>query len=107
MNSHEFTESSETEYSCNKNDPQSSLENSNHTKLNKLNSELGLLQSFVSEQFINIKKPLQEINYLYQRNENTSTYTNTLINQIDHLKEENRMKNRIIQSLVEHNNNSV
>ena len=66
--------------------------------------ELALLKSLVSEQFIDIKKSLQEINYLYQRNENTSTYTNALIKQIDDLKEENKMKNRIIQSLVEHNN---
>ena len=62
------------------------------------------MQSLVSEQFIDIKKSLQEINDLYQRNENTSTYTNALIKQIDDLKEENKMKNRIIQSLVEHNN---
>ena len=38
LNSREFTETSETEYSSNKNEPQSSSENSNHTKLNKLNS---------------------------------------------------------------------
>ena len=50
-----------------------------------------------------IKKSLQEINDLYQRNENTSTYTNALIKEIDDLKEENKMKNRIIQLLVEHN----
>ena len=93
LNYHEFTETSEKEYR------QSSLENS----INELNSELALLQSLVSEQFIFIKKSLQEINDLYQRNENTSTYTNALIRQIDDLKEENKMKNRIIQSLVEHN----
>ena len=104
LNSHEFTETSETEYNSNKHDHQSSLENSNQTKLNELNSELTLLKSLVSEQFIYIKKSLQEINDLYQRNENTSTYTNALIKQIDDLKEENKMKNRIIQSLVEHNN---
>ena len=51
-----------------------------------------------------IKKALQEINDLYQRNGNTSTYTNALIKQVDNLKEENKMKNRIIQSLDEHNN---
>ena len=34
LNFHEFTETSETECSSNKNDPQSSLENSNRTKLN-------------------------------------------------------------------------
>ena len=99
MNYHEFTETSEKEYSSNKNDRQNSLENS----INELNSELALLQSLVSEQFIFIKMPLQEINDLYQRNENTSTCTNALIKQIDDLKEENKMKNRIIQSLVEHN----
>ena len=97
---HEFTDTSEKEHSSNKNDRQSSLENS----INELNSELALLQSLVSEQFIFIKTSLQEINDLYQRNENTSTYTNSLIKQIDDLKEENKMKNRIIQSLVEHNN---
>ena len=32
LNSHEFTEISEKEYSSNKNDTQSSLENSKHTK---------------------------------------------------------------------------
>ena len=100
LNYHEFTETSEKEYSSNKNDRQNSLENS----INELNSELALLQSLVSEQLIFIKKSLQEINDLYQRNENTSTYTNALIKQIDDLKEENKMKNRIIQSLVEHNN---
>ena len=97
---HDFTETSEKEYSSNKNDRQSGLENS----INELNSELALLQSLVSEQSIFIKKSLQEINDLYQRNENTSTYTNALIKQIEDLKEENKMKNRIIQSLVEHNN---
>ena len=45
-------------------DLQSSLENSNHTKLNELNSELALLQSLVSEQFIYVKISRQEINYL-------------------------------------------
>ena len=99
LNYHEFTETSEKEYSSNKNDRQSILENS----INELNSELALLQSLVSEQFIFIKKSLQEINDLYQQNENTSTYTNALIKQIEDLKE-NKMKNRIIQSLVEHNN---
>ena len=96
MNCHEFTETSETEYSSNKNDPHSSLENNNHTILIELNSELALLQSVVFEQLIYIKKSLQEINDVYQRNENTSTYTNALIKQIGNLKEENKMKNRII-----------
>ena len=104
FNSHEFTETSETEYKSKKHDHQSSLENSHQTKSNELNSELALLKSLVSEQLIYIKKSLQEINDLHERNENTSTYTNTLIKQIDDLKEENKMKNRIIQSLVEHNN---
>ena len=96
LNSHEFTETSETEYSSNKNEIQSSSENSNHAKLNKLNSELALLQSLVSEQFIYIKKSLQEINYLYQKNENTSTYTNALRKQIDDPKMGKKMKNKII-----------
>ena len=103
MNSHESTETSETEHSSNKHDPQSSLENSNQTKWNELNSELALLQSLVSEQFIYIKKSLQEINNLYQRSQNTSTYTNALIKQIGDPKEENKMKNRKVQALVEHN----
>ena len=97
LNSYEFRETSETEYSSNKNYSQSSLENSSHTEINELNSELAL----ASNQFIYIKKSLQELNDLYQRNENTSTYTNVLINQLDDLKEENKIKNRIIQSLVE------
>ena len=42
-------------------DPQSSLKNSNQTKLNEFNPELGLLQSLVSERFIYIKQSLQEI----------------------------------------------
>ena len=102
----EFTKASETEYSSNKNDPESSLEYSNHTKLKGLNWELVLLQSLFCQQFIYIKKPLQKINGLYQQNENTSTYTNAPIKQIDDLEEESKMKNRIIQSLVEHNNAS-
>ena len=65
--------------------------------------KLAFVQPIVSEEFIYIKKSLQEINDLYQRNENTSTYTNALIKHIDDLKKENKMKN-IIQSLVEHNN---
>ena len=103
LNSHEFTEQRETRYSSNKNDPQSSLENSNQTKLHYLNSEIAL-QFLFSEQFMYIKKALQEINDLYQQNGNTSQYTNALIKQVDNLKEENKMKNRIIQSLDEHNN---
>ena len=79
LNSHEFRKRSETEYSSNKNNPESSLENSKHTKLNELNSELALLQSLVSERFIYIKKSLQDINDLYQQNENISTHTNILI----------------------------
>ena len=51
LNYDKFTETSEKEYSSNKNDRQSSLENS----VNELNSELALLQSLVSEQFIYIK----------------------------------------------------
>ena len=69
-----------------------------------MNSKLSLLQSFVSEKFICIKKTLEEINDLYQRNENTSTYTTDLIKKTDDLKKEKKMKNRIIQSLIEHNN---
>ena len=63
---YELTETSEKEYSSNKNDRQSSLENSNYTKLNELNSELALLQTLVSEKFIFIKTSLQELNDLYQ-----------------------------------------
>ena len=69
-----------------------------------MNSELAQLKSLVSEQFIFIKNPLQEIDDLQQQNENTSMYTNPLIKQIDNLKEENKKKNVIMQSLVEHNN---
>ena len=98
MNSHEFTETSETEYSSNKNDPKSSLENSNHTKLNKLNLELALLKSLVSEQLIYIKKALQEINDLYQQNENTFTGTNTIIKQMKKKNEEEKAENKIKNS---------
>ena len=42
LNSHEFTKTSETEYSSNNNDPPSSFENNNHTMLNELNSKLTL-----------------------------------------------------------------
>ena len=69
-----------------------------------MNSELAQLQSLVSKQFIFIKKSLQELNDLYQHNENISTYPNVLITQIEDLQEESKTKNRIIQSLVEHNN---
>ena len=103
---HEFTKTSETEYSSNKNDPESSLEYSNHTKLKGLNSELALLQSLFCQQFIYIKKSLQKINGLYQQNENTSTYINAPIKQKGNLEEESKMENRIIQSLVEHDNAS-
>ena len=61
LNSHESTETGEIEYISNKNDPQSSLKYNRHTKLNELNSKLALLQSLVSEQFIYIKKSLEEI----------------------------------------------
>ena len=64
---HEFTKTSETEYTSNKNDPESSLEYSSHTKLKGLNSELTLLQSLFCQQFIYIKKSLQKINGLYQQ----------------------------------------
>ena len=86
MSSHEFTETSETEYSSKKYDPQSSLKNRNHTKLIELNSGLALLESLISEQFIYYtRKSLQEVNSLYQQNENNSTYTSALIKQIHDL----------------------
>ena len=90
LDSLEFKETSETKYSSNKNDPQSRLEKINRAKLNELNLELAQLQSLFSEQFIFIKKSLQEIYDLYQHNENTSMYTNALITQIEDLKEENK-----------------
>ena len=74
------------QYNSNKNDPQSSFESSNHTKLNELNSKLAVLQSLVSEQIIYIKKYLQEINDLYQQNENTLRILFTFIRQPDDLK---------------------
>ena len=74
------------QYNSNENDPQSSSERSNHTKLNELNSELAVLQSLVSEQIIYIKKYLQEINDLYQQNENTLRILFTFIRQPDDLK---------------------
>ena len=69
-------------------------------KLNELNSEVAQLKSLVFEQFIFTKKFLQEINDLYQQNENTFPYTKASIKQIDDLKEETKMKNRIIDLLV-------
>ena len=88
LSSHEFTETSETEYSSNKYGPQSSLKNRNHTKLIELNSGLALLESLISEQFIYYtRKSLQEVNSLYQQNGNNSTYTSALIKQIDDLEE--------------------
>ena len=56
LNFHKFTETSETEYNSNKNDPQSSSEKTNYTKLNELNSKLAQFESLVSQQFIFIKK---------------------------------------------------
>ena len=78
------------QYNSNKNDPQSSFERSNHTKLNELNSELAVLQSLVSEQIIYIKKYLQEINDLYQQNENTLRILFTFIRQPDDLKKKEK-----------------
>ena len=80
------------QYNSNKNDPQSSFERSNHTKLNELNSELAVLQSLVSEQIIYIKKYLQEINDLYQQNENTLRILFTFIRQPDDLKKKAKWK---------------
>ena len=80
------------QYNSNKNDPQSSFESSNHTKLNELNSELAVLQSLVSEQIIYIKKYLQEINDLYQQNENTLRILFTFIRQTDDLKKKAKWK---------------
>ena len=64
LNSHEFTEISETEYSSNKNNPQSSLEKTNYTNLNELNSDLAQIQSLVSRKFVFIKRSVPELNAL-------------------------------------------
>ena len=80
LNSHEFTETSETEYKSKKHDLQSCLENSYQTKSDKLNSELALLKPLVFKQFISIIKFLQEMNDLYQRNEKLLRIPTPLLN---------------------------
>ena len=62
----------------NKNKNKSNFEKSKQTKVNKLKMELTLLKipGLPASHFH------QEINYQYQRNEATSTYTDALIKQI-------------------------
>ena len=69
-----------------------------------LETELTALKSFVLEQFFLIKKLIQEIKDPNHEATN-STYFAMLMEQIEYLKEENEVKNSIIQSLTNHYNN--
>ena len=64
-----------------------------------LETELTALKSFVLEQFFLIKKLIQEIKDPNHEVAN-STYVAILLEQIEYLKEENKGKNSIIQSLT-------
>ena len=64
-----------------------------------LETKLTTLNSFVSEQLFLIKKLIQEIKDLNHEATN-STYIATLMEEIDHLKEEIKVKNYIIQSFT-------
>ena len=69
-----------------------------------LETELIALKLFVLEQFFLIKKTIQEIKDPNHKVAN-STYVATLMGQIEYLKEENKIKNSIIQSLTSQYNN--
>ena len=64
-----------------------------------LETELTTLKLFVLEQFFLIKKTIQEIKDPNHEVAN-STYVAMLMGQIEYLKEENKIKNSIIQSLT-------
>ena len=64
-----------------------------------LETELTALKSFVLEQFFLIKKTIQEIKDPNHEAAN-STYVAMLMGQIEHLKEESKIKSSIIQSLT-------
>ena len=61
-----------------------------------LETELAALKSFVVEQFFLIKKSIKEIKDPNHEAVN-STYVVMLMEQIEYLKEENKVKNSIIQ----------
>ena len=69
-----------------------------------LETELAALKSFVVEQFFLIKKSIKEIKDPNHEAAN-STYVVMLMEQIEYLKEENNIKNSIIQSLTNQYNN--
>ena len=62
-------------------------------------TELTALKSFLLEQFFLIKKSIQEIKDPNHEAAN-STYVIMLMEQIEYLKEENKVRNSIIQSLT-------
>ena len=64
-----------------------------------LETELTALKSFAVEQFFLIKKSIQEIKHPNREAAN-STYVVMLMEQIVYLKEENKVKNSITQSLT-------
>ena len=69
-----------------------------------METELAARKSFVVEQFFLIKKSIKEIKDPNHEAAN-STYVVMLMEQIDYLKEENKVKNSIIQSLTNQYNN--
>ena len=69
-----------------------------------LETELAALKSFVVEQFFLIKKSIKEIKDPNHEAAN-STYVVMLMEQIEYLKQENKVKNSIIQSLTNRYNN--
>ena len=69
-----------------------------------LETELTALKSFVMEQFFLIKQSIQETKYPNHEAAN-SIYVIMLMEQIEYLKEENKVKNSIIQSLTSQYNN--
>ena len=69
-----------------------------------LETELTALKSFVMEQFFLIKQSIQETKDPNHEAAN-STYVVMLMEKIEYLKEENKVKNSIIQSLTSQYNN--
>ena len=70
-------------------------------KLLSLSTKINALKSFVLEQVFVIKKTLQDIQELPNNKETSNGYIKSLTDQINFLKEENKTKNTIIQSLSE------
>ena len=70
-------------------------------KLLSLSTEINALKSFVLEQVFVIKKTLQDIQELPNNKETNNGYVTSLTDQINFLKEENKIRNTIIQILSE------